>query len=84
VKIDFTTTPGTDLMMYGDCEVLGPLVAPRFCAESGRVTIAITRRSAHFDLKANFILFTFLYFVFGFAIQTEVWRPSITTTSTEP
>jgi hypothetical protein len=60
VRIDFTTTPGTDLMMYGDCELLGPDVAPRFCAASGEVIVASTRSSAHFDLKANFILFTFL------------------------
>jgi hypothetical protein len=48
-------------MMYGDWELLGPVVAPRFCAASGEVIIASIRRSAHFDLKANFILFTFLY-----------------------
>src|SRR5262245_37114296 len=28
VNIDFVTTPGSERTMYGDCELLGPVLAP--------------------------------------------------------
>jgi hypothetical protein len=58
VRIDLMTTPGSVLIKYGACELLGPVVAPRFCAITEKlppVEITNNRKNAHVFLKANCI-----------------------------